>query len=193
MISPALVYLDKLVDVSCNGFSDGLIMLDVFGTAAPFTFIWSNGATTQDIFNIPAGTYTVTVTDANGNSTVATYVVTEPPPITASISQSVLDLTVNVSGGISPYSYTWNTGDTLSTITPLVNGIYDCDVKDKAGCIINVVFTVTNVPSSILEFNSKRTLLKITDILGKERKENRNELLFYLYDDGAVEKRIVIE
>jgi hypothetical protein len=197
VVSPPMVDLDKLIDVSCNGFSDGLIMLDVFGTAFPFTFSWigPNGftATSQDIFNLVAGTYIVTVTDANGNSTAETYVINEPPPLTASISQSVLDLTANVSGGMPPYSYTWNTGDTLSTITPLVNGIYDCDVKDKAGCIINVVFTVTNVPTSVLEFNSERKLLKITDLLGKETKRNRTELLFYLYDDGTVEKKIILE
>ena len=183
VVSPPMVDLDKLVDVSCNGFSDGFIMLDVFGTAFPFTFSWvgPNGFTdaSQDIFNLFAGTYMVTVTDANGNSTVETYVINEPPPLTASISQSALDLTANVSGGIPPYSYTWITGDTLSTITPSSNGIYSCDVKDKAGCIINVVFTVTNVPTSILEFNSERKLLKITDLLGKETKSNRNELLFY--------------
>ena len=197
VVSPPMVDLDKLVDVSCNGFSDGLIMLDIFGTAFPFTFSWTgpNGFTdaSQDIFNLFAGTYMVTVTDANGNSTAETYVINESPPLTASISQSVLDLIANATGGIPPYSYTWNTGDTLSTITPSSDGIYYCDVKDKAGCIINIVFTVTNIPTSILEFNSERKLLKITDILGKETKENRNELLFYIYDDGTVEKKIIIE
>ena len=177
-----MVDLDKLVDVSCNGFSDGLIMLDVFGTAFPFTFSWAgpNGFTdaSQDIFNLFAGTYMVTVTDANGNSTVETYVINEPPPLTASISQSALDLTANVSGGIPPYSYTWITGDTLSTITPSSNGIYSCDVKDKAGCIINVVFTVTNVPTSILEFNSERKLLKITDLLGQRNPKEKIHLSF---------------
>ena len=197
VISPPMVDLDKLVNVSCNGFSDGFIMLDVFGTAFPFTFNWTgpNGftSTSQDIFNLVASTYMVTVTDANGNSTLETYVINEPPTLTASISQSVFDLTANVSGGIPPYSYTWNTGDTLSTITPSSNGIYSCDVKDKAGCIINIVFNVTNVPTSVLEFNSERKILKITDILGKEIKGNRNELLFYIYDDGTVEKKIIIE
>ena len=66
-------------------------------------------------------------------------------------------------------------------------------MKDKTGCIVNVVFTVTNIPTSILEFNSERKLLKITNLLGKETKRNRNELLFYLYDDGTVEKRIILE
>jgi len=197
VVSPPMVNLDKLVDVSCNGFSDGFIMLDVFGTAFPFTFSWAgpNGFTdaSQDIFNLFAGTYVVTITDANGNSTVETYVINEPPTLTASIIQSVFNLTANVSGGIPPYSYTWSTGDSLSTITPSSNGIYDCDVKDKTGCIVNVVFTVTNIPTSILEFNSERKLLKITNLLGKETKRNRNELLFYLYDDGTVEKRIILE
>ena len=197
VVSPPMVDLDKLVDVSCNGFSDGFIMLDVFGTAFPFTFSWAgpNGFTdaSQDIFNLFAGTYMVTITDANGNSTVETYVINEPPTLTASIIQSVFNLTANVSGGIPPYSYTWSTGDSLSTITPSSNGIYSCDVKDKTGCIVNIVFTVTNIPTSILEFNSERKLLKITDLLGKETKRNRNELLFYLYDDGTVEKRIILE
>jgi hypothetical protein len=197
VISPPMVDLDKLVDVSCNGFSDGFIMLDLFGTAFPFTFNWMgpNGFTdtNQDIFNLVSGTYMVTVTDGNGNSTLETYVINEPPTLTASISQSVLELTANVSGGIPPYSYSWSTGDTLSTITPSSNGIYNCDVKDKVGCIINIVFTVINLPTSVLEFNSERFFFKITNILGKEIKENRNELLFYIYDDGTVEKKIIIE
>ena len=138
VISPPMVDLDKLVNVSCNGDSDGFIMLDVFGTSYPFTFMWSNGLSTQDIFNIPAGTYTVTVTDANGNSITETYVVNEPPLLTSMINQSMLDLIVNVNGGTPPYSYTWSTGDTLSTITPSSNGTYSCDVKDKMGCIINL-------------------------------------------------------
>ena len=198
VVSPPMVDLDKLVDVSCNGFSDGFIMLDIFGTAFPFIFSWTgpNGFTdtSQDIFNLVAGTYIVAVTDANGNSTVETYVINEPSPLTASISQSVLDLTANVSGGIPPYSYTWNTGDTVQTITPSSNGIYSCDVKDKAGCTINIVFTVTNVPTSILDISEdKSNLLKITDMLGQETPCRRNTPLFYIYDDGTVEKRIVIE
>ncbi len=192
LISPAMVDLEKLVDVSCNGGSDGFIMLDVFGTAPPFTFMWSNGSTTQNIFNISAGNYTVTVTDANGNSTIETYIVNEPPLLTAMINQSMLDLIVNVNGGVPPYSYTWNTGDTLPTLTPLINGNYTCVVSDKQGCTATLFFTVSNVPTNILEFSSARKLIKIIDILGKETKE-KNQLLFYIYDDGTVEKRIVIE
>ena len=194
VISPPMVDLDKLVNVSCNGDSDGFIMLDVFGTSYPFTFMWSNGLSTQDIFNIPAGTYTVTVTDANGNNITETYVVTEPPLLTSMINQSMLDLIVNVNGGTPPYSYTWSTGDTLlSTITPLINGNYTCVVTDKQGCIATLFFTVSNIPTSILDINSDKRLIKIVDVLGRESKITKKIPLFYIYSDGTVEKRIIIE
>ena len=269
-ISPPMIDLDALINVSCNGNADAFIMLDVFGTATPITLSWTgpNGftSTSQDIFNLEHGTYEVNVTDANGNSTVEIYVITEPltisvtesitdvscngqnggkailtvsggtgiltvnwngmnpynlpagthaytvtddngcaytddvtinqpPPLNAAISQSVLDLSVNVSGGIPPYSYLWNTGppDTLSTITPSSNSVYDCDVIDKVGCITNASFTVTNVPTSILEVNSEKSLIKIVDVLGRENKASQDGPLFYIYDNGTVEKRIILE
>ena len=193
VISPAMVDLDKLVDVSCNGGSDGFIMLDIFGTAYPFTFLWSNGSTSQNIFNIPAGNYTVTVTDSNGNSTMETYIIDEPPMLTAIINQSMIDLTMNVNGGTPPYSYLWNTFDTTQTITPLSNGLYSCEVFDKSGCVSTATFNVTNITTSILELNTNKRLIKIVDILGKERTINENEILFYIYENGKVEKRIIFE
>ena len=59
--------------------SMAFIMLDIFGTAAPFSFSWVGpnnfSSTNQDIFNLDAGNYTVTVTDTNGNSTTQTYII----------------------------------------------------------------------------------------------------------------------
>ena len=199
VVSPPMVDLDKLVDVSCNGDADGFIMLDIFGTATPLIFSWTgpNGfvSTSQDIFNLEPGTYEVNVTDANGNSAAETYIVNEPPSLTASINQSGSDLIANVNGGVSPYSYLWNTGptDTLSTITPSSNGVYSCDVKDKLGCVTTVSFTVTNISTDILELDLEKKLIKITDILGRESKESQDGPLFYIYDNGTVEKRMIIE
>ena len=131
------------------------------------------------------------VIDANGNSTLETYVINEPPLLTALINQSMLDLIVNVNGGTPPYSYTWSTGDTLSTITPSANGTYSCDVKDKMGCIINITFYFGS--TSILELDSDKRLIKIVDVLGRESKITKKIPLFYIYSDGTVEKKIIIE
>lgn len=197
IISPPMVNIEKLVDVSCYGISDGLIMLDVVGTNPPFSFNWTgpNGfmASTQDIFNLEAGSYSLVLSDANGNQVTLSYTISEPPLLVGSIIQSGIDLTVNINGGVSPYSYTWNTGDTLATITPLSNGIYSCDVEDKLGCSITISFNVINMPSAIVESNSEREIIKILDLLGRDIKKKKGTSLLYIYDNGTVEKKIIIE
>ena len=89
---------------------------------------------------------------------------------------------------ISPNSIIWN-GNTLS-----VSGDYTDTLINLAGCdsITNLNLTVTT--TGILDIaNNKSNLVKITDMLGQETPYRRNTPLFYIYDDGTVEKRIVIE
>ncbi|MEZ4919318.1 MAG: SprB repeat-containing protein [Saprospiraceae bacterium] len=69
------------VDVSCNGLSDGSINLSVSGGTSPYTYVWSNGASTQDLNNIPAGTYTVTVSDANNCTATLSRTINQPNPL----------------------------------------------------------------------------------------------------------------
>ena len=193
VVSPPIVDIDKLVDVSCYGNTDGFIMLDIQGTAPPFSCVWSNGQTGTTLFNLPAGVYTVIVTDANGNSVTESYMISEPPQLVATINQSGYDITAIVNGGTPPYNYLWNTGDTLVTITPSSNGIYTCSVVDKAGCYTTVSFNVNNLPSGILSPNDDKRLVKIIDVFGRIVVEQNNTTLFYIYDDGTIEKKIIIE
>ena len=108
----------------------------------------------------------------------------------STIIQNVIDLEVTISD-----TYNWNTSATTQTITPTVNGWYWCVVTDVNGCIGDTAFyEVTNIVSAINETtNTYRELLRITDILGQETPYRRNTPLFYIYNDGTVEKRIVIE
>jgi hypothetical protein len=198
VISPPFLKIDWKKDVSCNGYCDGMIVLDVFGTAWPFTFSWTgpNGYTSNnsDIYNLCPGTYIVIVTDTNGNTSNDTAIISEPVALTVSINQMGIDLTVNTNGGISPYNYLWNTFDTLQSITPLANGLYWCIVEDKSGCTDTAYFNVTNIGTSINEFNNdSRKVLRIIDVLGRESEAIKNTLLYFIYDDGTMEKKIIIE
>ncbi|MDG2268337.1 MAG: hypothetical protein P8L69_05365, partial [Alphaproteobacteria bacterium] len=200
IISPPIVDINKLADISCNGAADGLIMLDVYGTEAPFIFSWSgpNGfsSVNQDVFNLQPGIYEVTITDANGNIISETFTISEPPLLTASINQPLLDLVVMANGGTPPYSYSWNpgiAGDTLATITPVSNGIYTCEITDKLECITTFTFNVTNVITDIRNIKHEKKTAAIIDLIGKRNKGKNGGALLYIFEDGTVEKKIFLE
>ena len=70
-------------DALCNEAANGQVGLEVSGGTTPYTFLWSNGATTEDLTDVPAGTYSVTVTDANNCTATASATVAQPVTITA--------------------------------------------------------------------------------------------------------------
>ncbi|MVM40436.1 hypothetical protein GO730_26860 [Spirosoma sp. HMF3257] len=115
-------------NVKCYGTQTGSVVLSVSGGTPPIGYQWSNGATTKDLVNVGAGVYTVTVRDANGCQSVSSYTISQPTEI-AAVFQPTLptcsNLTggsvrlVSISGGTAPYSYTWSTGSTASSISGL--------------------------------------------------------------------------
>ncbi|WP_299686052.1 SprB repeat-containing protein, partial [uncultured Dokdonia sp.] len=134
-------------DVSCNGFSDGTASSNTTGGVGPFTYSWSNGATTENITGLVAGTYTVVVTDAfTGCTNQDTVEVTEPSVLSGGIAvNNVLcfgdnsgSLNLTVSGGTFPYTFAWSTGATTEDIVDLVAGDYSVVVTDTNGCTITV-------------------------------------------------------
>lgn len=134
----------------CNGTATGSVDLQVNNATAPVSYTWSNNATTEDLTNIGAGTYSVAITDANGCTAADTVVVTEPTALTASATGTdnvcngaaagTADLTV--SGGTPGYSYAWSNGATTEDISGLAAGVYTVVVTDANGCIANAGYTV---------------------------------------------------
>jgi hypothetical protein len=133
--------LQLTANVSCNGGSDGCVTVNPTGGTGSYSYDWS---TTWSPCSLPEGTYTVTVTDANGCSTTSSVTVTEPPALIVSLS--VTDATCSncsdgsvassVSGGTPLYSYYWSTNPTQTTptATGLLPGIYTVCVTDAFGC-----------------------------------------------------------
>ena len=142
-----------ITQAQCGG-TDGGIDLSVSGEFPPFTFLWSSGETTEDLTGIGAGTYTVTVTDANGCSDSATFNLNNissiniTPNITSVTcsggSNGAIDVTA--SGGTSPYTFAWNSGETTEDIGGIGAGLYTLTISDASGCQFSEDIDVSTLP-----------------------------------------------
>lgn len=130
--------------VGCHGEAEGRIDVNVSGGNPPYQYNWSNGRTTEDIGGLPAGTYQLSVTDANNCVRVSTpYVIASPDPINIHAdlpapqpctATQVDSLCLTVTGGVPGYSYLWNSGDTAACLMFPNSGDYSVTVTDLAGC-----------------------------------------------------------
>lgn len=147
----------SVMDVPCFGDPNGFVSAVVSGGALPYTFEWSNGPMGQTQFSIPAGTYTVTATDAAGCTAVQSVVVNQPDELVATVTdiQHVLcptDLTgsatISVTGGNGPYSFGWPNGSGNN----LGVGNYTVTITDSGGCSTMVGFSIVandSIPPTI--------------------------------------------
>jgi gliding motility-associated-like protein len=132
--------------ISCFGKNDGTIELTISGGTFPYTFSWSNGLTVEDLINLPAGNYSVTVTDAKGCTATGNTSIALPSQL--SISSTYTNVTcnggnngsinLNASGGVLPYGYAWSNGSTSQNISGLSSGQYTVLVTDANGCTANI-------------------------------------------------------
>ena len=129
-------------NVSCNGGSNGTASVTASGSS-PFTYLWSNGATTSSITGLAAGTYSVTVTGTGGCTTTSSVTITEPSPLTASASAG----TIACQGGSTTVSVTaaGGTGTVTGTGEFVVQaGSYTYTVTDANGCTATAAVSVAD-------------------------------------------------
>ncbi|SDT10164.1 SprB repeat-containing protein [Winogradskyella sediminis] len=130
---PAALVASSVVDsnASCNGGSDGSATASATGGTAPYTYLWSNAATTASIVGVVAGTYNVTITDANGCTDTSSVTITEPTALDISITQDSGVLTANQAGATYQWYACPNTlivGETDQSFTPSEIGSYKVEI-----------------------------------------------------------------
>lgn len=141
VVEPPLLNLeiDTVIHVKCHGDSTGSALATISGGTFPYTFVWPN-----NLNFLPAGTYDISVTDANGCADLATFTINQPDPLQLTIdktdetSNGANDgtATAQISGGTPPYQYLWSTGSTDQSITDLAPGTYHLTATDANNCTV---------------------------------------------------------
>lgn len=156
----------SLQPVSCNDAQDGGVLVQINGGVPPYSYQWNDAAaqTDSEAKNLTKGSYSMIVTDAEGN-TKEHMVTIDGPEALEIIQASTVSSTcyqgtdgqasVTVIGGTPPYIYRWNDPkqQITATATQLTAGAYVVTVKDKNGCQLSQEITVeeTKAPEDIIE------------------------------------------
>ncbi len=143
--------------LSCSDSGDASIDITVTGGDGDYSYSWSNSTTTEDLANLAAGEYTVTVTDGNGCAGSKSFTIAALDALVLEIEQTAdvlcaggsdANINLTVSGGIGPYSYLWNDGETTEDLNGVAAGIYDVVVTDGNGCTADTKIEITE-PSAL--------------------------------------------
>lgn len=142
---PALLTSSTSVrDASCQSSTDGAIGLSVLGGTSPYSYLWSEGTTTEELFGAAPGTYDVTITDSKGCTATNSATVSGPADsIVSSIAHTDANCatdvkgtaTLTITGGTAPYSFFWSNFTSNQNVSDLKAGTYSVVITDGKGCV----------------------------------------------------------
>ncbi|HAA15072.1 MAG TPA: hypothetical protein DCE41_26600, partial [Cytophagales bacterium] len=166
-----LASVDSTQDVNCFGDATGAIYISVAGGNGDNTFVWTDAGlnvvgNSEDLENVPAGTYAVTVTDSLGcDFTLSGLTISEPTELTVAptpvdptaCGASDGSISLVVGGGTTPYSFLWNTGATTQNLTGLGAGTYSVTITDSLGCTVDTANINLVEPGGITDVTFDKT------------------------------------
>lgn len=148
--------MDTSTNVTCFGLNNGTASVMGMSGTPPYTYHWSTGSNSSSISNLAPGSYTVTVSDANGCSNFTTVVVTQPPALTFTATSNNAacglpgSVTIFPSGGTAPYMIMWSNGSTNFTFTGPA-GTYSATITDAHACSLPITVNIggNNTPLNV--------------------------------------------
>ena len=149
--------LINTVQISCHGEQNGAVNISALGGTPPYSYAWSNGATTNSITALDAGNYTLYLTDQNACADTLVGTIVEPLQLelvgssTADSLNSSGTATVTATGGVPPYAYSWSNGETTPLITGVAEGFYSVTAIDGNGCTERITIRVGASGDALLD------------------------------------------
>ncbi|HNW99220.1 MAG TPA: gliding motility-associated C-terminal domain-containing protein [Bacteroidales bacterium] len=184
----------NIINATCE-LSNGAISVTTTSGTAPLAYSWNTPTpwTLPTLSNIPGGTYTVTVTDANGCTDVAigTISTSYKPTASASSTNEICNRTngtiaVIANGGSEAYTYLWSNNATTANVTDLPAGTYDVIVSDSNGCTASATTRIINIPGPIADFSIHPQVLTLMDgpVLFSDNSSGNVENWYWTFGDG---------
>ncbi len=149
--------ITQTAPVLCHGQAAATLSVNATGSTLPYTYSWSpSGGTSAVASGLTAGVYTCVVTSASSATTMSTYTVTEPAPLSATLSAQTNvscfngsngSATFTVNGGTLPYTYSWSpSGGNAATAANLNAGTYTLAIADANNCVLSPTLAITQPP-----------------------------------------------
>ncbi len=187
--TPKILSIDTIQP--CVGLSNGIIVLHMDTVGGPFSFEWSNGITTKDIYGLTAGNYTVTVYNFDQSCSINQAISLSYLPQNISVSSEIINETcpgvcngaidLTVSGNQSPYTYDWSNGESTQDIDNLCPGEYWVTISDQYNC-------PTAFPFRVIEFEQQFNINYTDSICGCYGTANistTNQSYYYNWTNGS--------
>lgn len=189
------------VDASCFGENNGEATVEISDGLGPYQIDWSDGQNGATVSGLSAGTYTVTVVDANNCPAQSTVVIAEPEAlnILAVTNTSVLcygestgNATVEGLGGTPGYTFEWSTGASGETAENLAAGVYTVSLVDANGCLATEEVEVSEPDPITTTINAQgESALGANDGTAIAYPEGGTPEYTYLWSTGATEQVVL--
>jgi len=188
-------------DPSCYGDNTGSIDLSVTGGTETYTYIWSNSEITEDLSNLIAGTYNVTITDGNGCTKMIGTTINQPESILLTALTSNLTcygsangtIDLSITGGTTPYSIVWSNGSTSEDISNLSADNYQLTITDNNNCITQQTYPITEPLPVKADFvmNTDTTYLNQGGMIQFQNNSSNASVYNWNFGDGSPESQII--
>ena len=153
-VIPELVLTAIATDITCNAANDGAVNVTTNSGQAPYNYLWNTNVITEDLTSLSQGNYNLTVTDNAGCTNTIATTVNEPSELvltssfvnpTCATNPDDGSITLNPSGGITPYKILWNDGAADFTLTQLAPGNYAVTIMDVNNCSVTNSFSLAYI------------------------------------------------